>query len=55
MPGLSEPVLMTAEAHAALQAELERLEGDARREIGWKQRDVHSLQSSDMVQWRCYQ
>jgi transcription elongation factor GreA len=33
MPGLSEPVLMTPEAHAALQAELERLEGEARREI----------------------
>jgi transcription elongation factor GreA len=33
MAGLSEPVLMTPEAHAALQAELERLETDARREI----------------------
>jgi transcription elongation factor GreA len=33
MAGLSEPVLMTAEAHAALQAELEHLETVARREI----------------------
>jgi transcription elongation factor GreA len=33
MAGLSEPVVMTAEAHAALQAELEQLETVARREI----------------------
>src|ERR1700750_1700555 len=33
MAGLSETVVMTAEAHAALQAELEHLETVARREI----------------------
>ena len=33
MVSLTDPVLMTAEAHAALQAELEQLETVARREI----------------------
>ncbi len=33
MPGLTDRVLMTAEAHRALQAELEQLETVARKEI----------------------